>query len=106
MGKARDCAYSLLRHTQYWVGDASSGAFAPAKFVGYHGMTFEMYEAHKAGDWFDYGRSRKAVKRVLGASFAPDDALARRLIAWGEAQLGAGVFDDLDTAKWRFLALP
>jgi hypothetical protein len=110
LGNARDCARSLLRQTSYWVYDAGQGVFGPSKFVGYRGMTFPVYEAGRAGATdgasFDGGVTRKAVEHVLGASFSPDDALTRRLIAWGEAALGAGVFDGLDTAKWRFLALP
>jgi hypothetical protein len=102
-------AQSLLRQTTYWVCDRVKGAFGPAKFVGFAGMSLDRYAEANAGrltgDVFDGHRTRTAIERVLGCDFAPSRERADDLVRWGEALFGKGAFGNADRTKWSFVTL-
>lgn len=99
----------LVRRTIYWVHDPSDGSFSPSKFSGFVGMDFVRYDLARQGQSrgvkFDGGLTQRAIEAALGA-WRRDGGLAKRLRAWAEGRLGAGVFDGIDEDKWRFALLP
>lgn len=110
-----DLVSSLLKQTTYWIYDSASGSFGPGKFVGYMGMTFEAYDAARAGKTigarFDGGLTHKKIEQVLGERFSSDAGLSRRLRNWAaslipSANAGGDIFEGVDEKKWRFLTLP
>ncbi len=99
----------VLGRTWYWVYHPTEETFGPSKFVGFAGMTFRLYESlcnhDRAPYWFDGGRTRQAIERVLGEDFSTQAALIPRLRRWGESLLGSRAFGNASEHKWRFLAL-
>lgn len=104
-----DRSRRILRSTQYWVYDPDTGRFGPGKFVGYRGMTFDLYEQGNQGDTtgakFDGHVSKNAIETALGDSFEPNPDLHTLLTDWGTAIMGADAFGGADSAKWKFVAL-
>jgi len=106
--------------TEYWVYDPGSKLFAPAKFAGYVGMTFEGYQlatdgnAEKSGALFGgyltWPAIEKAIKENIAiqqpVSFQHDRMLADRLPAWGVGLLGVNPFKSVNQEKWKFITLP
>lgn len=96
---------SLISTTEYWVLDESTARFGPGKFVGFHGMTFELYDqAHQgqtSGARFDGHVTKVAIEQVLGA-FIKDNHLLIPLEAWIESVTGRALNSTVDRAKWWF----
>src|ERR1035437_2501605 len=82
-------ARSLLRDTTYWIHDADTQLFGPAKFVGFAGMSLAKYQEarnhHYTGARFDGNVTRRAIESALQTSFAYDQHLTSKLRAWGKS---------------------
>ena len=98
-----------MRNTSFWVYDPVTRRFGPGKFVGYRGMSFELYEDGVAGNAtgapFDGHLSRTRVARVLANDFVRDPALAAELRKWAASIGGSGSLDGVDSGKWVFARL-
>jgi len=109
-GRHRERCRSVLRTTSYWVFDAGSAAFGPSKFVGFAGMTFELYErfasSEPTGSGFDGHRTREAIERAMTAPYAADESLSAALDQWATSLLGRGALAGVDRSKWAFVVLP
>ena len=105
-----DRSREVLRTTQYWVWSPDTDGFGPGKFVGYHPMSFSIYERARAGtaggDRFDGHVSKSAIGKALGDSFAPSRGLSLRLKRWAHRLLGHEVLVGVSEAKWKFIRLP
>lgn len=103
-----DLAGKITRATTYWVFDAGRCEFAPSKFVGIAGMTFERYEAAGQADppapMFDGFRTRQAIQKIRG-EFVQSDELEAALSEWIEDAFGAEALNGIDASKWRFATL-
>ncbi|WP_437318176.1 McrB family protein [Sorangium sp. So ce385] len=103
---------ALLRSTKYWVFDPTTGEFGPGKFVGFAGIDLDVYEASLRGEVggapFDGNFTCRAIEKALDMEFTTDPHMAARLVAWGEALLGAGAFEGARGGQttWKFVALP
>ena len=62
-------ARNLLKHTSYWVTDASEGLFGPSKFLGFQSMNFVDYEAatkgHESKKIFNGTITRSRIEKTL-----------------------------------------
>lgn len=101
-----DQARDVMRRTSYWVFDRSSKAFGPSKFVGFAGMTHDLYsdarEGVTTGAKFDGTVARLAIEAVTG-EFQAVPSLPDRLQKWARALVGDDVFDGIDAGKWCFV---
>lgn len=101
-----DLAWDLARRTRYWVLDEHTGMFGPNKFVGFTGMTYDLYQDARdnrvGGAKFDGTVARRAIRRAVG-SYTSDPQLHADLQVWATRLVGPHIFDGLDTAKWAFL---
>jgi hypothetical protein len=99
---------SLVARNEFWVYSDEDKLFAPAKFVGYSGMTFELYQLcrnnESLGARFDGHVTRTSLERFLGA-FAADSSLAQDLVAWAQDVCSISVGAGVDRSKWRFVRL-
>lgn len=112
----RDCsaflepARKLVRRAEHWVWDPDDNAFAPAKFAGFNSMTFTTYgarqAAYKGSGGFDADAARRAVSRVLGGRYRPDELLADLLAVWADANIAPGAVAHVNRSKWKFARLP
>lgn len=102
-------ALTVMQQTTYWIYDDDLGLFSPSKFSAYEDMNFDRYEQALRGEIddpnFDGNRARKKIEDVLRKKFAPDPELCERLTAWGEKIAGPRAFENVKSAKWRFLRL-
>ena len=97
----------------YWVYDISSGNFGPNKFVGFQRMTFSKYQrAHEIRlmeldrSRFNGGRTRQAIRKVLGTDFKADPELWETLEKWAESLFGVpSIFEGRDYGVWKFVRL-
>ncbi len=105
----RELAWDMIRRTQYWVYDAPTNAFGPSKFVGFAGMTYDLYQQARDGKTtgarFDGFHTRAAIERALKASFEAEKALHGPLMSWAEALVGPQVFEGVAPAKWAYVHL-
>lgn len=102
--------WNILRTTSLWVYDSDSDTFGPNKFVGWHPITFALYEQGRqdqvlGGSKFDGNVTRVAIETAVGRSYASRPAAHAALVQWAEAIGGAGVLDIPTPEKWEFLAL-
>lgn len=104
-----DRAFRLLRQTTYWVYDPDEDRFAPAKFVGFAGMTFETYERAMSeennGDKFDGHLTKNAIEHAIGQKFNSNSALSEKFSKWAANNFGPRALDDVDASKWQFTTL-
>lgn len=107
--KTWEYARQLARATVYWVYDARTGCFGPSKFVAFAGITPAGYDdarKHNAtGAYFDGGATRRAIERVVGEIYQADQALAEKLVRWGQEAFGEAVFAGVDPGRWRFVGI-
>jgi hypothetical protein len=104
--KPSDLARDVMRRTSYWVFDRSSRAFGPSKFVGYAGMTHDLYSEARTGRTtgakFDGTVARLAIEAQVG-EFKAVSSLPGDLKTWAEALVGDDVFVGIDVGKWWFV---
>jgi hypothetical protein len=100
-------------HPNYFVHDSASGAFIPAKWCAFVGMTPETYVALQirqrtpgTARGFLGAKAHKSLEKVLGRTFASNDALRRALHERFERDFGKGVLANVDTSRLVFLDLP
>lgn len=102
-------ARSLFRMTRKWVHDPTTGIFGPTKFVGFANMKIEVTVAGRRGSTsgveFDGRAPRHAIEQLLGQKYRRDGALSTALGLWARRAAGTDIFDGIDTAKWKFIAL-
>lgn len=100
---------SIFRRTEYWVFHAQSEQFGPGKFVGYSGMTFDIYEQANQGTTtgavFDGYVSRTAIEAALGNTFETDPAMNNALLVWAANLIGQDAFGGATPDKWKFVVL-
>jgi len=51
--------------------------------------------------YFDGGRTRKAIEKILGP-YKPDSSLIARFIGWAESITHVGVVNGVTEQKWKF----
>ncbi len=112
-GDFKDFVRPIARQTQYWVYDPALRAFGPNKFVGFYGMTIPLYQqtlqkSYEDKDLFRQFHpvpARRAIERILGASYEPSAELSAVLEEWAESLLDISVFRRVNKSKWKFVCL-
>lgn len=108
----RSRATTITQQTTYWVFDDQTRRFAPSKFCGYRGMTFERYEGlteavkKEKRPGFDGTEAREAIEKVTGRKYEADKDLGGRLVEWARECFGPETLEGVARSKWRFVYLP
>ena len=90
-----------------WVYDPQADRFGPSKFVGYKGMSFQLYEYGlnpACKEPFNGSTTKNRIRAITGKDFKRNEELVKRLVSWSES-VSRGLKNNIRPSDWRFISL-
>lgn len=102
-------AVNMLKSSTYFLYHKETGYFAPNKFCGFAGMTFEFHQRCTESDHnhsrklsgFGGTEAREAIETELAIRYAPNPDLHQPMLDWAANLLGYII----PGKEWRFITL-